>query len=405
VITNSKNLRTGRSIWEDQQAADFPHGRPARDIETDVLVVGAGITGAIVADALASRGLKVTIVDKRGVAKGSTAASTALVQYEIDTSLIKLARRIGKADAVRAWRRSRLAVDAFIARLGDLGVPDFVRRNSLFMAGDDLDKDDLAREHDARRAAGLASLFLGKKELRARFGISREAALLAYGDLAIDPRRTTLAFLKAAALRKAKVFSPVEIVDLDAKRSGVTATTESGKRIYCRNLVFATGYELPKGVSHAGHKIISTWAIATVAQSRNLWPEQCMIWEASHPYLYLRTTPDGHVICGGEDEDFSDEVARDALIARKTKTLSRKLHRLFPMLDSTAAYAWTGSFGETRTGLPIIGQVRTLPSCWVALGYGGNGITYAQLAADVITGALTGRPDVDADLYDFPCGT
>jgi glycine/D-amino acid oxidase-like deaminating enzyme len=37
----------------------------------------------------------------------------------------------------------------------------------------------------------------------------------------------------------------------------------------------------------------------------------------------------------------------------------------------------------------------------VALGYGGNGITYAQIASDVIVGALTGQPDADADLYDF----
>jgi glycine/D-amino acid oxidase-like deaminating enzyme len=119
------------------------------------------------------------------------------------------------------------------------------------------------------------------------------------------------------------------------------------------------------------------------------------MWEASSPYLYLRTT------CG-EDEEFSDEAERDALLERKTKTLSRKLGRLLPALDGTVMFAWTGSFGETDTGLPIIAQVPKLPNCWVALGYGGNGITYAGIAADVISGALTGRPDVDADLYDFP---
>ena len=42
-----------------------------------------------------------------------------------------------------------------------------------------------------------------------------------------------------------------------------------------------------------------------------------------------------------------------------------------------------------------------MPNCFAALGYGGNGITYSRIAADVITGALTGRPDCDADLYDF----
>jgi glycine/D-amino acid oxidase-like deaminating enzyme len=379
-----------------------PHGRLARDIETDVLVIGAGITGAMVADAVAGSGRDVAIVDKRGLAKGSTAASSALVLYEIDTPMIRLARKIGKKDAARAWRRSRLAVDALAARLRELAVAGVTRRDALYLAGDALDQGDLAREHDARRAAGLASEFLDRKALRGRFGIGRQAALLAADNLAIDPRRTTLALLRAAAAHGARIFAPVEIVDLDAGKSGVTATTGDGRRIGCRHLVFASGYELPHHVPRRGHNIVSTWVIATVAQPRRLWPEQCMIWEASDPYLYVRTTPEGRVICGGEDEDFSDEQKRDALLGRKTRTLRKKLGRLFPRLDTTVEFAWTGTFGQSTTGLPKIGPVPGLPNCWAALGYGGNGITYARIAADVIAGALDGRLDVDADLYDFP---
>ncbi len=126
-----------------------------------------------------------------------------------------------------------------------------------------------------------------------------------------------------------------------------------------------------------------------------------MIWEASEPYLYVRTTGDGRIVCGGEDEDFSNEEKRDALLGRKTKTLQRKLGRLIPHADTRADFAWTGSFGSSATGLPRIGAVPGMPNCWVALGYGGNGTTYARIAADVICGALTGHPDVDADLYDF----
>jgi glycine/D-amino acid oxidase-like deaminating enzyme len=70
-----------------------------------------------------------------------------------------------------------------------------------------------------------------------------------------------------------------------------------------------------------GHRIVSTWAFATVPQKAKLWPEQCLIWEASEPYLYLRTDPQGRVICGGEDEEFSDAHKRDALLVRKIDTL------------------------------------------------------------------------------------
>ena len=88
-----------------------------------MLVIGAGITGAMIADALAPPGVKVAVVDKRGLAKGSTIASTALVQYEIDTPLIMLARKIGKEKAGRAWRRSRLAVEALAAGSSESASP------------------------------------------------------------------------------------------------------------------------------------------------------------------------------------------------------------------------------------------------------------------------------------------
>ena len=82
--------------------------------------------------------------------------------------------------------------------------------------------------------------------------------------------------------------------------------------------------------------------------------------------------------------------------------LRRKLHRLLPKLNTTVKFAWTGAFGETTTGLPLIGEVPRMPRCWIALGYGGNGTTHAAIAADVISGAIAGKPDVDAGLYHFP---
>jgi glycine/D-amino acid oxidase-like deaminating enzyme len=401
VVTKSKDLRTGRSVWEQRRAPPVPHQPLKRDIETDVLVIGAGITGAMVADALRDTGLRVAVVDRRGPAKGSSTASTALVQYEIDLPLTRLARKIGQRDAQRAWQRSRLAVDAIKARLHELKVPDITGRDSLYLAGNTLDRDGLMREHEARKAAGLASTFLDRRALRARFGIARSAALLGYGNLAIDPRRTTIALLNAAVEQNTTLFCPVDIVDIAAKPRTVTATASNGRRIRCRHLVFATGYELPKHVPHKGHHIASTWAIATVPQKRRLWPEQCMIWESSEPYLYLRTTPDGRIICGGEDEEFVSETERDALLVRKTATLRRKLGKLIRGADTTVAFAWTGSFGGSDTGLPTIGQIPRMPNCWVALGYGGNGTTYSRIAADVISSALTGHTDADADLFAF----
>jgi glycine/D-amino acid oxidase-like deaminating enzyme len=147
--------------------------------------------------------------------------------------------------------------------------------------------------------------------------------------------------------------------------------------------------------------VISTYVIATRPQPRKIWPEDCMIWEASDPYLYLRSTPDGRVICGGEDEEFSDDDARDALIPAKSAAIARKLQRLLPDLDTTPDFAWAGAFGSTATGLPSIGAVPGMANCYAVLGFGGNGITYSRIAADIVAADIAGRPDPDADLYAF----
>jgi hypothetical protein len=149
MSTAQKDLRTGRPVWAGRRAPAVPFGRLDRTITTDVLVIGGGFTGATVADALASAGCKVAVIDKRGLALGSTIASTALVQYEIDTPLVTLTRKIGKEKAVRAWRRSRLAVESLAGRLGELGLRDVARRDSLYLAGNLLNKKGLCREHEA----------------------------------------------------------------------------------------------------------------------------------------------------------------------------------------------------------------------------------------------------------------
>lgn len=401
MVTHPKKLRTGQAVWQAYPAPAVPH-RPLRsDRKADVLIIGAGITGAMVGEAVAAAGLKTIIADKRPPLKGATAASTALVQYEIDTPLLSLAKKIGKADAIRAWRRSRLAVVSLAARLRELGLRDMQRHDALYLAGTSLDAEELRREAQARNAAGLNTLYLTRGALKERFGIARAAALLGYDNIAVNPREMTARLLCEALDQGAEIYSPAEIVDIDCGRTRIVATARAGQTIRCRHLVFATGYELPKDMPKNGHRISSTWAIATVRQKRKIWPEACLIWEASQPYLYLRTTSDGRVICGGEDEKLSDEKTRDALLARKTKILQRKLAKLLPHIDPAIAFAWTASFGESATGLPTIGEIPGRKNCWAALGYGGNGITYSRIAAEILRTAFTGGTDPDADLYTF----
>lgn len=401
AATHTLDLRTGCSVWQSQPPPPIERSALAEDLDTEVLVIGAGISGALIADALSEVGLEVALVDRRGPLEGSTSASTALLQYAIDTPLSILAGRIGRARAVRFWRRSRLAVDGLRERARRLGIEaGQVERDSLYLSGGILDAEGLLRELEARRRAGFEQQFLPAEDMSHRFGIRGRAALLSSGDFCADPRKLAAGFLNAALARGARLYAPVEVTDILPGQLVVRAATAEGFAITCRHLVFATGYEMPKGAPAMGNEIRSTWAIATRPQPEALWDGEAMIAEASEPYLYLRTA-DGRVICGGEDEPFEDEARRDARLPEKTATLARKLKALLPALDPTPEFAWCGSFGMAPNGMPTIGRIPRMPRCYAAMGYGGNGITFSMMAGQMIRGLVTGEGDPDLDLVSF----
>jgi glycine/D-amino acid oxidase-like deaminating enzyme len=368
----------------------------------DVLIVGAGISGALIGELLAAQGYSVVFIDRRGPILGSTPASTALVLYEIDMPIIKLRTKIGEEKAIRAWRRSKLALENLRHRTEHLGIKcDMEQRDSLYLAGDILGERNIAREGEARRSAGFESIFLDRSHLRRAYGISRPAALLSFGNLTLNPRLLTAGYLQAAIAQGAKVLARDEVTVLSESRSGVKAVTKSGSSIRARLAIYASGYELPHMVRDKSLRIASTFVMATRPQKRKLWPDEALIWEASDPYLYLRTTPDGRIICGGEDEDFADEEKRNAMLPVKIACLRKKLRQLFPGVDTAPDFTWSANFGTNTTGLPKIGCLPGHKNVYAALGYGGNGITYSRLAAELLSTELSGEPDPDADLFSF----
>lgn len=80
-----------------------------------------------------------------------------------------------------------------------------------------------------------------------------------------------------------------------------------------------------------------------------------LVWESARPYLYLRSTGDGRLLVGGEDDTVDIPARRDAMVDRKAQRLLRKIGRAMPGLELAPAFAWAGTFAETEDGLPFFG--------------------------------------------------
>lgn len=402
AVSHKRDLHTGQSIWLAERRPPLETRQLSRAIKSDVAIVGSGVTGALLAETLTDAGLDVVIVDRRGPIEGSTAASTAMLQYELDTPLHLMAERIGRDRAERLWRRSRLAVDALRERTERLDIAaDTETRGSIYLDGNILDAQGLAREAEARRRAGFEVELLGPKAVEDRYGISRRHAIIGFGNYIADPRKLAAGYLNVAIARGARLYAPVEVTAVCPLAERVTLRTKDGPSIAARHAIFATGYEMLKGIPRKGNKITSSWSIATRPQPRAIWPGAALIWEAADPYLYIRSTPDGAVICGGEDEEIADAKIRDAKLEAKTRTLSRKLAALLPGIDAEPIFAWAGSFGTSPVGSPTVGRIPKMPNCYAAMGYGGNGITFAMMAAQMLRGQIMGTGDADNELVSF----
>ena len=124
-----------------------------------------------------------------------------------------------------------------------------------------------------------------------------------------------------------------------------------------------------------------------------------MVWDTDVPYHYGRWTPDGRIILGGEDEPRRQVRSRDAALQRHARSLMTHLVSLFPALDGIEPeYSWEGLFATTPDGLPYVGSHRRYPRQLFALGYGGNGMTFGYMAAEIVRRFVMGK-ETDADRF------
>ncbi len=398
--TIKRDLRTGRSLWADSSGLGVPVRALDKAISVDVCIVGAGISGAFMAHEL-SRDHSVAVLDRRPPLMGSTVASTAMLQWEIDLPLIELGRRIGADKAARAYRRSWRAVDELKQLVaGERIVCGLKSKGSIYLAGDAYGHRALEAEGEARAALGLESRYVGPQALRETYGMDRTGAIVSGGSAGADPARLAAGLLRRAAANGAKVYSPIEALEVIGDPDGVSLTTDGGVAVRAKNVVFCCGYEFPKVVPTPSAEVISTWALASKPRARcPAWLRDMLVWEASDPYLYFRMGGDGRLIVGGEDE--ADPLAHDdkAKLKRKCETIAGKLRALLPQVGFEIDYSWAGAFGESTTGLPSIGPVPGLDHGWAVMGFGGNGITYSVIASQIVAAEVRGGADPDADLY------
>lgn len=397
------DLHSGAPYWLLRNALGTPDPPLGTHERCDVLVIGAGITGALVADALSADGCNVVVIDRRDAGAGSTAASTALLLYETDAELQDLVHSVGERNAVRAWELGREAIEQLVALAAEFdGGCDAAWADALYLASRRGDRSRLREELRLRRRLGFDVEYLDGKELKRGYGIRAHGALRSPGAGRIDPLALTRQLLQRARGRGARIYGNTAAEKYALTDRGAVLRLAGGTTISADWLVFATGYEVPELVPRDLVRLHSTFALVT--EREGVGPDPLaglVIWESARPYCYLRSTPDGRVMIGGCDAPFKNAALRDRILPGRVASLEKRQRGILPDVERGTAFAWCGTFAETKDSLPFIGPVpgEDAPRALMALGYGGNGITFSKIAAGIIADLCQGRRNEDAELF------
>ncbi|MEI9910397.1 MAG: FAD-dependent oxidoreductase [Bacteroidota bacterium] len=314
-----------------------------------------------------------------------------------------MAALIGEKAAVRSYSLCREAIDKLYLLADKIGFTDIQKKKSLYYAAAKKDVEGLKKEFAARKKHGFKVQYLEEETVFEKSGMYAPAAILSADGAQTNAYMFTHSLHQYNIKKGLEVYDRTAIHTIKHSSRGVELLTENGYWIKARKLVYATGYEVVNYIDKPVVKLQSTYAAISeiLSLERPYWKNDMLLWNTARPYLYMRTTPDNRILIGGRDEDFYSPKKRDDLIASKTKKLVADFKKVFPHINFISEFSWTGTFGSTKDGLPFIGTYKKLPNSYFALGFGGNGITFSLIGAEIIADLVNGKKNPDAAIFSF----
>ncbi len=362
-----------------------------------VVVVGAGIVGAAVAEELARRGATVTVLDMRSPGRGASHASAGILAPHTEahegTPLLDLGTR------------SLALYDSFVARLGERTrrAIDYARSGTLEVALDAAGASALGASRAWLAAIGVPAEWMTGADLRSfepALAPDVEAALFKPHHGWVGVQSLIAALTESARLAGATFESPIAAVEVVPHTTH--ADVRAVDRRYTADTVVVAAGSWSGQIRIAGIDPVpirpvrgqllhlewpATPGAAIGLPSRVVWGADC----------YVVPWPDGSVLVGAtvEEAGFDERVTLDGV-----RTLADAAGRLLPRLrDATFLAARVGLRPAAPDGLPVIGPFGEAPRVVVATGHYRNGVLLAPVTAVMVADlVLDGRRDPALDV-------
>lgn len=355
----------------------------------DLIIVGAGIVGAASAQAAASAGLRVALIEPGPIGGGSTAAAMGhLVAMDDDPAELALS-----AYSLGLWEKYAHLEDAEFSRCGTL----WVARNARELEAVPTKIERLA-------AAGLHAEYVDATQLyqlEPNLVAGLAGGMRVAREAVVYPPRVARYLVNQACQRGGDLYEGRRVVALTA--DGVRlddGTALSGP------VLVANGVDLPQLLPELpmrprkGQLVITDRYPGLVNhQLLALDYADSAHGDADTSVAFnVQPRPTGQILIGSSRQfNVSD---REVSLPLLRQMLAQAFAFLPVLRELQAIRIWTGLRPATADGRPYVGPVPGRRNVWVAAGHEGLGVTTALGTARLIVDGLLGStPAIDPAPY------
>ena len=363
-------------------------------IETDVCIIGGGISGLTTGYLLTKAGKRVIVVDDGAIGGGETARTTAHLSDAIDDRIYRIEDWHGADKAKLAVESHARAIDEIerIAKEETIEC-DFFRVDGYLIRADDGGEDDLDKELETAQRLGFNQIERAAGAPIADFDTGECLRFPRQGQFHVLKYLSGLA--KAIEQNGGQMFSNTKVNEWTGK-DAPEVKTESGQTIRAKSVVLATNYPLMSKM-FAKLPAYRTYVIGARIPKDSV--QKCLIWDNADPYIYVRTQPETDydvLIVGGEDHKTGHADDADARFGRLVQWTQKR----FPMAEEIL-YKWSGQYFETHDGLAFIGRYSSSePNVYLITGDSGMGMTHGTIGGMLVSDLILGRENVWVEVYD-----
>ncbi len=387
------NQRPAESWYEATAQRGPAQPSLAGDVEADVCVVGAGISGCSTALHLAERGYKVVLLEAERVGHGASGRSGGQIIPGWASGMSKLSEQLGKEDAQRLWDYGVEAVELTRNLVERHRIDCHLTWGHLHVGIKPRQREELKDwQREQENDYGYRKLrFLERDEVAGWIASKRYiAGLYDSGAGHLHPLRYTIGLGQAAVAAGVTLHEHSRVTAIQYGPT-VTVRTDKGS-VRAKFLALCANVGHVELSSRLARRLIgvASYIVATrplgKERAESLLRDNVAVADINWIIDYYRRSPDHRLLFGGR-------VSYSGLDPLGTARATRlRMMNVFPQLaDAEIEYAWGGLIDISMSRAPDFGRLE--PNVYYVQGYSGHGMAAAGVAGKIVAEAIAGQAE------------